>query len=52
MYIKREERKTKEASSSPANKFFEVDFIKNTVNSKSGYMSSAQLFEKLQSRSG
>lgn len=43
MYIKREERKDKQASSSPANQFFEIDFIKNIVNSNSGYVPSTQL---------
>lgn len=42
MYIKREERKDKQASSSPANQFFEIDFIKNIVNSNSGYVPSTQ----------
>ncbi|KTD73220.1 hypothetical protein [Legionella tucsonensis] len=41
MYNKREERKKKEASSSPVNQFFEIDFIKNTVNSNSGYVPSS-----------
>ncbi|MCW8409654.1 hypothetical protein OQJ13_11795 [Legionella sp. PATHC035] len=42
MFIKQEVRKSKQAESSPANQFFEVDLIKNTVNLMSGYVSSAQ----------
>ncbi|HHT0591720.1 TPA: hypothetical protein ACTXXA_000673 [Legionella anisa] len=43
MFIKREERKDKQASSSPANQFFEIDFIKKIVNSNSGYVPSTRL---------